>query len=130
MAMTKKERAELEALETEVALRWPRYEMPANVPPPKWEPGQGLTILWTINAFTGRVTRGCTDGHSHNRDGVDRATSQRPAPPEGWYETKAEALRALRIRMSEQFAEKLAAVDRQIRALEREAPMGEDKGHG
>jgi len=118
MAMNKSEKAEFEAfkLERDMArsLRWPEYRKPSTMTDAEIQMekrgGGGFNDVargWFCNAYSGSVTYGCSNGVNHNRDG-DRTTTQGTGK---MYRYKSEALRAMRIEMTIDYAKKLAAVD-------------------
>lgn len=125
MAMTKKEQAEMERLRFDLALaramRWPSYPKPASMTVAEIKDSlvdggvqygspQKVARGWFTNAYSQRLTYGCSNGISHNNDG-DKTTTQNMGQ---MYRTKADAARAMRFEMTEDFAKKLAAVDRII----------------
>lgn len=129
MAMTKAEKAEMDRLRNDLALaramRWPSYAKPARMTYDqirdnlvdggvKWGSRQKVARGWFQNAYSQRVSYGCSDGTFHSQGG-DTTSSQNMG--EMWA-TKADALRAMRLEMTEDFAKKLAAVDRQIEEAE------------
>jgi hypothetical protein len=116
MAMTKKERADMNAAidraETLAALRW-TAPVERDVMPP--ERG-GYTEGWDFNVYSMQVWRGWSSCVSH---GIG------PAPIEGrhhsgsqnarrMFSTKEKALRAMRHEMELQFAADLLKVERRI----------------
>jgi len=131
MAMNKTEQAAFEKLRSDLALsramRWPDYPEPAPMTRAeieankvdggmKWGKPQKVARGWFQNAYDQRISHGCSDGHGHDRHG-DTTSSQGMGR---MYATKADALRAMRIEMTENFAGRLAAVDRQIAEAEGE----------
>ena len=131
MAMTKKEQAELQRLRDDLdlarAMRWPDYAQPAPMTEAeikanlvegglKYGSRQMVARGWFCAASTGRVTYGCSSGLFHSREG-DTTNTQNMGV---MYATKADALRAMRIEMTQAFARNLAEVDKQIMAEERE----------
>ena len=135
MAMNKFERAELKRLWADLALaramRWPSYVKPSPVTPEwikanlvdggiRYGSPQKVARGWFYNAYLGThsepdATYGCSNGISHNRDG-DTITTQNMGR---MYETKLEALQALRLDLTEQCAKLLASVDSKIADEER-----------
>ncbi len=115
MAMTKADRAFVDALRIELALRWPRYEMPPNLRIEKRGP---LITGWWANGFTGHVSEGCTDGINHSSHSTTKTSIQGAGR---FWPTKLDALKAVRIEMSHRFARELAAVDARIADAEAEA---------
>lgn len=130
MAMTKAEKARVEELETALALCWPPYSAPAPMIRGEIEAAKiklipsdrsvhrerNAALGWFYNSHNGSVTRGWSDGMYHGRDNI---TGDYGSQNMGrMYRTKAEAAMAMRLEMSRDFAEKLAAVDRIIRGEE------------
>lgn len=136
MAMNKTERAEMERLRNYLALaramRWPSYPKPAPMSLEQIRANlvfggikygtakQKVARGWFINSYLGggfhqhQATYGCSDGNNHSTEG-DVTTSQNRGE---MYATKADALRALRIELTEKMAKVLANVDRQIEESE------------
>lgn len=121
MAMNKAEKAEMERLRHDLrlakALHWPDYPRPQNsILPQSFT--QGLFVGWWFNAYAGhdgdRVAQGCSNGTNHSTSYTDKTTTQRAAPHWGFFDTKREALLALRLEVTEQCAERLAAIDKRI----------------
>lgn len=118
MAMTKAEKAAVDALKVELALRWPRYEMPARLAYPERKGDYGprpLVIGWWMNAYNGEADQGCTDGMYHSRRSTTKTDTQTAGV---FWPTKLDALKAMRIEMSKDYARKLAAVDARIAEAE------------
>lgn len=124
MAMTKKESAHVDALIKALAearaLRFPDYAEPSRLEAkPDQRPAEG----WILNAYTGRVSKGWFTSYSHGdgparSDGSYRSGSQGMGGP--WYATKRDALQALRLAKTNEFARLLAAIDMQIDAAGKE----------
>lgn len=130
MAMNKKERAEMERLREDLALakamKWPDYPMPSTVTRQwiddnlvdggvKYNIHQKVARGWFYNANIlsfnrHRPTYGCSNGMTHAVEG-DVTTSQSAGR---MFATKLDALRALRLDLTEQCATILASVDKQI----------------
>jgi len=111
MAMTKKERADMDAAiaraETLAALRWTEDVKP-DLPVPEW--GQH-TDGWIV--FSDRVEEAWSESVRHGL-GRDRSHgSQRGIP---LYSTRARALKALRHQTEMAAAERLRAIDIALRA--------------
>jgi len=146
--MNKKEQAEMQKMRDDLALaramRWPDYPKPApmsrdEIKAKLVEGGiqfgrrQMVARGWFYNAYLGwysapRATYGCSDGLNHNSEG-DTTSTQNVGR---LFVTQSDALRALRLDLTEQCARVLAAVDRQIAdadnaALSPEAPKPEAK---
>ena len=136
MAMTKAEKAELEAARNSLALvramHFPDYPVPQ---PMTYEEIKASLVAggkrfghtqmvargWFYNAnlggqggYSNSVTHGCSDGIHHSREG-DVTTTQQTGR---MYRTKLEALQALRHELTTQAATVLAAVDAQIAGAE------------
>lgn len=126
MAMNKSEKAEFDAfkLERDMArsLRWPEYTKPvrmtdAEIKMEMARSGANVARGWFQNAYRHAVTYGCSNGVSHNTDG-EKTTSQNSGY---MFRYKSEALRAMRIEMTLDYAKKLAGVDASIaKALDEE----------
>lgn len=118
MAMTKAERAYVEKLETALALRWPPYDEPKpmssdDITAQMVELAhRRAAIGWFFNAYTGSISQGWSTGRTHNRD--DKTGRNGSQYGGTMYQTKREAAMVCRIRMSQDFAAKLAAMDRII----------------
>ena len=129
MAMTKKEQAEMQRLRDDLALaramRWPDYPKPAPMTHAEINANlveggerfgrrQMVARGWYQNSYSGRVTYGCSTTIHHSSEG-DTTTSQHMGV---MYRTKAAALMAMRLEMTEKFAKELAKVDRLIAEAE------------
>ncbi|WP_425321500.1 hypothetical protein [Azospirillum baldaniorum] len=125
--MTKAEKAEMEALrearDLARALRWPEYAEPAMIPPPDFSDDH--TTGWLFNAY--RITaqyggmgdavyRAWSGGNTHGEG--EAPIPHRSATQGGvsLFATRLDALKALRLAMTEDFARKLARVDAEIAA--------------
>lgn len=132
MAMTKAERAALDKAEHEArlarALRFPTDPVPKPMSIDDIRAARthksvkyGLEHVvargWFYNAYSARVTLGCSDGVHHNKDGDTTATQYAGC----MYRTKAEALRAMRHEKVREVAETLARIDKQIEDAEAES---------
>ncbi len=113
MTMTKAEKAAVDALKVELALRWPRYDAPEHMvyPERKGYGARPVIAGWWMNAYNGEVGEGCTDGMYHSRHSTTKTDTQTGGV---FWPTKLDALKAMRIKMSEDFARRLAAIDAQI----------------
>ena len=93
------------------ALRWPDYQprqldvsseanalVTANV----------VQAFW-FNAHTGKVGRGCFNSVNHSTWSETKTTTQGAGGP--WFSTNRDALMALRIEMTRDFADQLAKID-------------------
>ena len=125
MAMNKTEKAEFEAFKRERdmarSLRWPEYSKPermtaAEIKMEMAATGENVARGWFENSYSQLVSRGCSNGVSHNPNG-DKTSSQNAGV---MYRYKSEALRVMRLKMTEQFAKDLAKVDAQIAAADLE----------
>jgi hypothetical protein len=127
MAMTKAERAEMEAMRARAALGWPQFERPQPMTKEEIEAAYETIIRrdksayrtdetaargWFYNAYGQSVTRGWANGHYHNHDSefADSPRRNDVGRPQ-MYRTKLEALRALRWAMSDKFSAELGKVD-------------------
>lgn len=112
MAMTKKEKAELERLqnELEIAKAFRRTEevLPDVQPPGTWG---GLSQGWHFNCHAEKVSIACSSSTSHAIGRNDKTQSQNPIK---LYSTRLLALKAMRYSMECDFAKKLAKVDSEI----------------
>lgn len=122
MSMTKKEQAEMAALRQALAearaLRFPDYPVPPRLDPPEGSSGD-VRRGWTFNAYSGSVSKGWFGSGSHGEGDGERRLhlgSQGVGGP--WYATKREALQALRIVKTHDYAKALAALDQRIAAEE------------
>ncbi|MGZ5080857.1 MAG: hypothetical protein ACXWHZ_15715 [Usitatibacter sp.] len=121
--LSKKVQAHIEALQAERdaarAMRWPDYSMPQ----PMDAKALGLKFSeiatgWhshTVARADVTVNLGCFSTIYHNPWGTDRTTSQGSGR---FFATKADALRAARIEITELVAKRLALIDAQIAAAE------------
>jgi len=132
MAMNKKEREQLDATIREAqvnkALRWSDYEVEPDLSPPPYSyaPEEKITNGWSFNAHNGRVYQTWSESSSHgdgwrvvgekNTYGSQRGISQ--------YSTKEKALKALRVKLENNFAKALADVDILIK-LEKDKNEGQ-----
>lgn len=113
MAMSKKERAEMEELRqrlsTIAALRWTEPVEP-DVPVPDWKTGNELSKGF-LPCGSDRVEVACSSSCYHAIGRNDKTNSQQAR----WlYSTRLLALRALRHRVELESAHKLARIDAQI----------------
>lgn len=116
MAMTKAEKQLLQTFRERASLTLPPYEEPK---PMKVAPDlKKLTIGWFTNGY-GEVSQGCSDGYNHSRWSTEKTNSQGPGC---MYETKLDALRAMRWRATERAMKELGGIDALI---EREAALAE-----
>jgi hypothetical protein len=135
MAMNKTETARMAKLEEELrisrALRWPTDPRPspmtqeeikaACIHNTKGRSGdygysQKVAHGWFANGYReGEVTKGCSDGYSHDRRSTERVTTQTGGI---MYRTEAEAWRAIRHEKVRAFATVLAKIDQHIERAE------------
>lgn len=122
MAMTKKEKAEFEAMAKELrvqsALRWTE-----KIAPDLPIPSSGCTQGWAINSYDGIVREAWSQNIRHGNglcepDNWRQSASQNGVP---LFSTKLLALKAVRHEMEKEFAKKLAAVDEAIAKARGEA---------
>ena len=78
----------------------------------KLMPSDLLQTGWTFNRYSREVTQGCFTRNGHSRSRLDRTDSQSWGGP--WYASKADAYRALRLALQQDYAEILAIVDKKI----------------
>lgn len=134
MAMTKAEKARVEAIEQELAFRWPMHPEPAPVSRDEIEANlvevvprdrsvyktRRVYLGWWFNAYGRRVEPAWSDGAIH---GWGNHTGDGGSKGSGTiYRTKADAAIALRWAMCREFAKALYAVDKII--AEHEEPKG------
>jgi hypothetical protein len=116
MAMSKKERAEFDALLDELrlvaALRWTEPVAP-DVPTPKGNELSRGYLPIGVMSDSARVTEACSSSVNHGLDHQKTSTQQ----PRALYSTRLLALKALRHQIEIDCAQRLARVDRQIEAL-------------
>lgn len=121
MAMTKAERAEMEALKVQLALHWPTEAEPP--PGPRPEIG-GRVEGWMFNAYTRSVEKAWSTSFSHGTfwRGKPSLGSQGAA---SLYFSERDALIALRWALCRQMAAQLRGIDHLIeRAQTPETPHG------
>jgi hypothetical protein len=114
MAMTKAERAQVETLLTEAALRRTSRVDPDVPPPSKGTPFGILTsgfILSGAESNTPTVDVGCSSSVYHARGRTDKTTTQNAV---SLYSTRLLALRGLRYAVESRCASLLRHVDCQI----------------
>jgi hypothetical protein len=112
--MNKKEQAMVEALKTRLALRFTAdAPIQPDLPPPK--SGEPMTTGYLYNTHSHKAVHACSTTIYH---GYDSKTEARRQQPMHLYSTKTLALRALRQKLEEMYAEKLRGIDRQIEAEE------------
>lgn len=127
MAMTKKERADIDAqlhaLRLKLALRWSE-PCPPNLPPPSiGASGMPHTEGWMFNFHSMRVDRAWSErlnhGHGEYRNGAHRAASQ---GSRSMYISRLDALRGMRNAIERDAAEKLLKIDEMIAAESNDTP--------
>lgn len=120
--MTKKEQAQMDALEkalaTARALCYPQYPKPKSMTVDELTPAEnkyagGVVVAWHQHNHecSYRVGQGCSNGTFHSYHDTEKTTSQSPGV---FYRTKLEALQAARHEMTERFAQALARIDAEI----------------
>lgn len=129
MAMNKAEQKRMADLDEALALarsmRWPEYNMPAPMTGAdikanlvdggmKYGSPDRVARGYFGNSYSGRVTYGCSNGHSHNAEG-DKTTTQGMGR---MYAFEHDAWRAIRHEMTLRFAKELARVDLRISETE------------
>lgn len=118
MAMTKAERAEIEALRTKLALRWSGAVAPERMP----LPARGYINGWDFNSYgVGSVYPAWTEsnGHGRGQHRTDDGTNWRDRPSGSQqglpiYATKRDALIGLRLAKELEFAAALHRIDAMI----------------
>jgi len=119
MAMTKKERAEMDAAieraELLAALRWTAPVQPDVAPP---QSGGGYTEGWVFNAYSSTVQLEWSGSVLHGsgpapRDGKRASCASQRS--QWMYSTKAKALAAMRHEVERESARKLLAIDKRLR---------------
>lgn len=121
--MTKTEKAYVETLELGIkmakALRWPEYNHPAPMTRAEIEaakPSPDFSAVargWFANPFgEGRVTYGCSSGSLHSTEG-EKTNSQTMGV---MYVTELDALKSIRLVLTERYAKHLAKLDERIAA--------------
>ncbi|QWY83682.1 hypothetical protein [Rhizobium phage RHph_X2_26] len=127
MAMNKAERAEMDALKTELALeralRWPCYHKPVALSAMEidaWRERHGVEVMpgWFFNSYARRVTHGCTGRHGSDTQNPEGKYMSRERSP--MYRTKVEALMALRHALTLEHARGLAILDAEIEEADKE----------
>jgi hypothetical protein len=131
MAMNKKEQLYVASLEHQVrvakAFRFPDYPEPRHmtreeiderkngpkgVTVEKWGRPQKIALGWFVNTYqNGTVNQGCSDGACHDFWDTKGTSAQGMGE---MFKTKLEALKFLRIKKTEEFAEALAKIDKEI----------------
>lgn len=112
MAMTKKEKTELERLQRELreakALRFTDLVKPDVAPPERFADPLSIGYVYSVHAQ--RVEKACSSSIFHGY-GWEKTNSQQPI----WlYSTQKLALRALRAELERQYAKDLAEIDLKI----------------
>lgn len=123
MAMTKKERAEVDDLRRELALHkalgWPQYPEPVPIDAEEATKNLGwgkLIVAWWFNSYSHTVGQGCFDRIGHSKHSTDKTNSRDTGGP--WYTSKRDALAALRWAATREAAKELARVDALVEAGE------------
>lgn len=120
MSMTKAEKEAFDRMQTDLrlarALRWPigPTPKPMTVDEIKAECHHAssaygeVAIGWFMNAYSMRVTRGCSNGYTHNVEGTSCTTSQGPG---AMYRTEADAWVAMLHIKVRDYARDLAQIE-------------------
>lgn len=130
MAMTKAEKAEMEALRVQAALRWPDSPpKPVDLVVAQEASGKRWLRLWRFNTSSLRVEMGVTDGfqntwgeyteeqvENRHRNGSRVSMSQGGGGP--WFATEADALRALHYAVARDCAIRLANIAKRVEAAD------------
>jgi hypothetical protein len=110
MAMTKAEKAAFDLIVKQLdearAMRFRDFTLFRLVP------SELLQIGWAFNQYNREVGVGCFRAGAHSYSRTDRTDSQGTGGP--WYASKADAYRALRVEIQQNYAEILAIVDKKI----------------
>jgi hypothetical protein len=110
MAMTKAEKAAFDLVVKQLdearALRFRDFFLHRLVPSDLNQTG------WTFNTYSREVSQGCFRAGAHSYSRTDRTDSQNTGGP--WYASRADAYRALRLALQQEYAEILAILDRKI----------------
>lgn len=122
MGMTKAERAKMEALETELALRWPTAEEPRLMTRDEIEIAKvevqslgrktaRVALGWFFSCWSGctSISQGWSDGVYHSHHNVTGDSSARGMGQ--MYRTEADALLAARWAMCRDHAKALRSID-------------------
>lgn len=78
----------------------------------KLVPSELLQTGWAFNPYNRDVSQGCFRAGAHSYGRTDRTDSQNTGGP--WYASKADAYRALRVEIQQNYAEILALIDKKI----------------
>lgn len=124
MAMTKKEQAQVAALQDELA-RARAFHLTGPAPARDLPPPTAFMELFLTRGWDGwvadhrlgdvyRVEKACSSAQYHGR-GWERPSSQKPL---ALYSTEARALRAVRAELEQAFAQVLVDLDARLAALE------------
>lgn len=109
MSMTKKEKAEMQALRVLAALRWSDPVAPDVMPPE-----EGFVIGWRASSYSGHVEKAWTESGRHGHGHTPQPPGHGSQRGVHLYSTKLLALRATRYEMARRFANELAAIDAKI----------------
>lgn len=113
MAMNKKEKAYVEEVETFLALHY-TYKIDPDIKPPG--SGDAVSALkkgFLFNSYSNLVKKSCTSSRNHSFGNNDKTTTQ---GTRSLYSTKKLALQALRYEVEVECAQRLHAIDKQIKA--------------
>jgi hypothetical protein len=110
MAMTKAEKAAFDLIVKQLdearAMRFRDFVLHRLVPSDLNQTG------WNFDAYSRKVNQGCFRAGAHSYSRTDRTDAQGTGGP--WYASKADAYRALRLALQQEYAEILAILDRKI----------------
>lgn len=116
--MNKKEQAAFDALKTELAIAkafcFKEYA-PVKIDTEAAIQGLECTdvvVAWCANHYQGSVSQGCFSYVYHSTHSTTKTSTQTRGGP--WYETKREALMAVRLVKQQEYAKSLALLDMQI----------------
>lgn len=131
MAMNKKEREQLDATIREAqvnkALRWSDYDVEPDLPRPSYDASREYTNGWSINTHNGRAYKTWSLYTTHGDGWVEPGERHNYGSQGGisQYSTKEKALKALRVKLENNFAKALADVDVLIQ-LEKDKDEGKE----
>lgn len=115
MAMNKAERQAHEKaigdLAAAKALSWPSYAYPERMTPTE-DSWAAPMVGWWLNLYSARVGQGCFSRGAHSTGSTTKTNTQGTGGP--WFASEREALMALRIAKTEEFARRLAVIDKAI----------------
>jgi hypothetical protein len=112
MAMTKKEKVEMERLKDKIATHFYPIiypEVDPDIDPP--DSFNKIVNGWTYNEYAKEVRKACTTSISHNNGGWDKTSSQGSMK---LYSTKKRAYAALLNKMVDMYARELRSVEEKM----------------